>query len=482
MSAKSNDLSFKKIFLLLPFQEKIESLLMMLLYFGLRQLRTIMDALTDLLGWIWYWPKRNHLPSITNDLLLQSTSHLLREIRSGNLKCETLVKAYIDRIEKVNPLINALVYNCFDRALEEARDYDRRIENVLSSANVDSQNDQQDRVLELPLLGIPVSVKESIAVKDYPMTCGLYSRKDCKMDYDAKAVTNLRKAGAIVIGKQIGGTNVPEFLLWWDTNNRLYGSTNNPYDLSRISGGSSGGEAALISSAGSLIGIGSDIGGSIRIPTFFCGIFGHKPTSHVVDLHGCFPYCGHQIREKFLVIGPICRYAVDLKPTLKCMIGDDHKTLERLNLDSPVDLKKSKFYFLYEDGDPFKTKVSNEIKNGIKNVRNFLENSLHYQCEDIELSLLRKNFFIWLTNLSDCDAPSLAEELTERKYKLNGYVELLKSILGLSHFRKISCLNVIGESLIYSQERRKSPQFRSLINDGIKLREQLCSLLGKMIT
>ncbi|KPM08751.1 fatty-acid amide hydrolase-like protein [Sarcoptes scabiei] len=381
MSAKSNDLSFKKIFLLLPFQEKIESLLMMLLYFGLRQLRTIMDALTDLLGWIWYWPKRNHLPSITNDLLLQSTSHLLREIRSGNLKCETLVKAYIDRIEKVNPLINALVYNCFDRALEEARDYDRRIENVLSSANVDSQNDQQDRVLELPLLGIPVSVKE-------------------------------------------------------------------------ISGGSSGGEAALISSAGSLIGIGSDIGGSIRIPTFFCGIFGHKPTSHVVDLHGCFPYCGHQIREKFLVIGPICRYAVDLKPTLKCMIGDDHKTLERLNLDSPVDLKKSKFYFLYEDGDPFKTKVSNEIKNGIKN-----------------------NFFIWLTNLSDCDAPSLAEELTERKYKLNGYVELLKSILGLSHFRKISCLNVIGESLIYSQERRKSPQFRSLINDGIKLREQLCSLL-----
>lgn len=97
-----------------------------------------------------------------------------------------------------------MVYNCFDRALEEARDYDRRIENVLSSANVDSQNDQQDRVLELPLLGIPVSVKESIAVKDYPMTCGLYSRKDCKMDYDAKAVTNLRKAGAIVIGKQIG--------------------------------------------------------------------------------------------------------------------------------------------------------------------------------------------------------------------------------------------------------------------------------------
>lgn len=138
----------------------------------------------------------------------------------------------------MNPLLNALVNDCFAEALKEAQALDARIERALANPK-----DQKDNVLSLPLLGIPFSIKESIATRGQPCSAGLVSRKDVRMEEDAPSVARLREAGAIVFGV----TNVPEFLLWWDTNNRLYGRTNNPYDLSRIAGGSSGGEASLIS-------------------------------------------------------------------------------------------------------------------------------------------------------------------------------------------------------------------------------------------
>lgn len=277
-----------------------------------------------------------------------------------------------------------------------------------------------------------------------------------------------------------GITNVPEFLLWWDTNNRLYGRTNNPYDLSRISGGSSGGEAAILSSGGSVIGLGSDIGGSIRIPTFFCGLFGHKPSSHLTDLSGVYPYCGHPTREKFFVIGPICRYAIDLKLVLKQIIGDNKTILSELKLDKPVDLKKSKFYFLYNDGDPAKTPVSHDLRETMEKVRIFFEKDCGYNCNDVTLPLMRYNFLIWLTTVADCDAPTLGEEVMERKGKLNGYFELLKSFFGMSNFRKITCMNVIGEDLLYSQKLRQTRFYRNIVNKGVELRKELDTLLGRI--
>lgn len=267
-------------------------------------------------------------------------------------------------------------------------------------------------------------------------------------------------------------------MLWWDTNNRVYGRTNNPYDISRISGGSSGGEGALIASAGSLLGIGSDIGGSIRIPSFFCGIFGHKPTPHLVSFEGSHPYVGHPDREKFLSIGPLCRYACDLKLAFKICLGDQEK-VNLLKLDQPVDLSKSKFYFLLEDGDPLKTPVSNELKAAIRKARSYLEGELGYQCEDARLPLMKHSFWIWVTGISDMEAPKLAQELTGRNGEVNGWLELGKSLFGQSHYRKITCLNVILENLLYTPTTRDKSHFRQFVEAGKKLRAQLEALLGE---
>lgn len=120
------------------------------------------------------------------------------------MKSETLVRAYIKRIGEVNPLVNALVNDCFTQAVADAQALDERIERALQDPST------SDNVLSLPLLGIPFSIKESIAVKGQPCSAGLYSRKDIRMEEDAPAVKRLRDAGAIIVGV----TNVPEFLLW----------------------------------------------------------------------------------------------------------------------------------------------------------------------------------------------------------------------------------------------------------------------------
>ena len=273
-----------------------------------------------------------------------------------------------------------------------------------------------------------------------------------------------------------GVTNVPEFLLWWDTNNRLYGRTNNPYDLSRISGGSSGGEAALISSGGSLIGLGSDIGGSIRIPSFFCGVFGHKPSSNMTSIEGTFPYCGHPEREKYLVFGPICRYAEDLRLVLNQILNEP----SLLKLNAPVDLHKSKFYFMTTDNDPFKTKVSEDVVSAINSTREFLTKE-GFECETADLPLFRESFLMWLAALADVDSPKLACEVTERKGELNGWKELIKSLLIGSNFRKITCMNVILENMVYSENTRNWKIFRKIVQDCHILKDQLESLLGNVL-
>ena len=188
------------------------------------------------------------------------------------------MQAYVERMNLVQPYINAVVQHRGDEAIEEAKQYDKKIQHELAgNPPIDGIS-----VLSLPLLGVPFTVKDSISIKGLSLTAGLYARKGVVAEEDAAVVLNLRKAGAIPIAV----TNVPEFLLWWDSCNNIYGRTNNPYDKSRIAGGSSGGEAALIAAAGTVCGMGTDIGGSIRIPAFCCGVFGHKPTPFIIPING----------------------------------------------------------------------------------------------------------------------------------------------------------------------------------------------------
>src|SRR3954451_9405936 len=151
-----------------------------------------------------------------------------------------------------------------------------------------------------------------------PNCAGLVSRRDWRSTENAPTVQRLLDAGLIVLGV----TNTPELCLWIETENRTYGRTNNAYDPLRAAGGSSGGEGAAVGSGGSPIGLGADIGGSIRLPAFFNGVFGHKPSPGLVTNEGQYPVAeGEALR--LLSTGPLCRRAEDLMPVLRILAGPD---------------------------------------------------------------------------------------------------------------------------------------------------------------
>eukprot|EP00063_Salmo_salar_P075383 XP_014050218.1 PREDICTED: fatty-acid amide hydrolase 2-A-like isoform X2 [Salmo salar] len=216
------------------------------------------------------------LPPITNPLLRVPAMQLARMIRRREVTSVEVVQTYIDRIQEINPLINAMVKDRFSLALQEAAQVDKLIEEETGGEDV-----LEDR---LPLLGVPFTVKEAFSLQGMPNSTGLVSRRGVISATDAPPVALLKRAGAIPLGV----TNCSELCMWLESHNRLYGITNNPYDLERIPGGSSGGEGSILGGGGSVIGVGSDVGGSIRIPAFFNGIFGHKPTSGVVSNVGQF--------------------------------------------------------------------------------------------------------------------------------------------------------------------------------------------------
>ncbi|MEK6606850.1 MAG: amidase family protein, partial [Myxococcota bacterium] len=169
-----------------------------------------------------------------------------------------------------------------------------------------------------PLHGVPCTIKECFALTGMPNSSGLVARRGVIAQSDATTVARLRRAGAIPLGV----TNVSELCMWMETHNRVYGRTRNPYDPSRIVGGSSGGEGAIVGAGGSPFGLGSDIGGSIRMPAFFCGVFGHKPTGGLVPGTGQYPLADEGAR-RYLTTGPLARRAEDLMPLLRILAGPD---------------------------------------------------------------------------------------------------------------------------------------------------------------
>ena len=194
------------------------------------------------------------------DLLKLSASEMARQVASGALSSCELVEAHIRRIEAVNPALNAVVVTRFPQARDEAAAADR--------ARASGQPLG-------PLHGVPITVKECFHLTGTPATEGIGHFAGELHTDDAPPVRRLRRAGAIVLGK----TNLPQLMLLHESDNPLYGRTNNPWNLDRGPGGSSGGEAAIIAAGGSPLGLANDIGGSIRQPAHSCGIMGLKPTT-----------------------------------------------------------------------------------------------------------------------------------------------------------------------------------------------------------
>jgi fatty acid amide hydrolase 2 len=201
---------------------------------------------------------------------------------------------------------NALAADRFDAARAEAAAADARI--AASSASEELP----------PLLGVPATVKELIAVEGMPHTGGFPHRRRFREPADAPAVARLRAAGAVVLG--VGNSAGPFY--WIESNNRVYGRAGNAYDPDRTAGGSSGGDGAIVGSGGAPIALGSDMGGSVRVPAFVNGVFGHLPSPGLVPITGHFPMPAGPIRRT-LFLGPLARRAEDLAPVLRVISGPD---------------------------------------------------------------------------------------------------------------------------------------------------------------
>ncbi len=257
-----------------------------------------------------------------NDLHRASALDLAATIRSGRVSSREVVESHIAQIQKVNPKLNAMVRDRFDAARAEADAADAKLAQGSDG---------------LPLLhGVPCTIKECFSVTGMPWTSGLVSRRDLVGDHDAATVKRLRDAGAIVMGV----TNTSELCMWMESVNRIYGRTTSAYDTGRTSGGSSGGEGAMVGSGASPFGLGSDIGGSIRMPAFFNGVFGHKPSGGLVPGSGQFPQA-YGSAGMMLSTGPLTRSARDLMPLLRLLAGPDEgdPMCRPMHLGDPVDVK-----------------------------------------------------------------------------------------------------------------------------------------------
>lgn len=261
-----------------------------------------------------------------DQLAFADATSLAAQLRAGKVGSEELLEHYVARVEKYNPDINALVCQQLDKARARAK-------------AADKARAKGKEGLWGPLHGLPMTVKESFNIAGLPTTWGLPEFKSNIPSEDAVACQRLQNAGAIIFGK----TNVPAYLADFQSFNDIYGTAGNPHDLERTPGGSSGGSAAAMAAGLSALEMGSDIGGSIRNPAHYCGVFGHKPT------WGLLPMRGHALPgilapTDISVIGPLARSAEDLALALGQVAGADDLHAPGWTLELPPPPKSLKDY------------------------------------------------------------------------------------------------------------------------------------------
>ena len=272
-----------------------------------------------------------HMPDALHSLVLTSATHQLNLLASGRISIPELAEAHIAQIERLNPALNAFADFDPDRARAQARQLDQSTEN------------------RGPLHGLPVTVKSSIATKGYRCEIGSLLNKGDIPGEDAVVVARLRSAGALILGT----TNCPEFLMAYETANLLHGATRNPWDLERTPGGSSGGESAAIAAGMSAAGLGSDSGGSVRVPAHFTGICSLKPTPGRIPGRGHLPPCIGPF-SVLGAIGPMARTMADVSLLFRTLAGQDpaDPASPPVDLRSPSldDLRSHRIGFFEDDG------------------------------------------------------------------------------------------------------------------------------------
>ncbi|XP_071114211.1 fatty-acid amide hydrolase 2-like [Haliotis cracherodii] len=360
----------------------------------------------------WWYPATTVSP-VTDEVLLLSAVEIADRIRTKKVTAVEVMQRFIQRVKAVNPVVNAVVVDMFSEALEAAGNVDRQL------AEDDSS------VKDLPLLGVPLSVKEAFQVKGMPSCSGLWTRRNNKAPSTAPVVRHLEAAGAIPFIL----TNTSELCMWYESANNVYGRTNNAYSTSHIVGGSSGGEGCILSTGASVMGVGSDIGGSIRMPAFFNGVYGHKPSRGVVDNSGQHPPAtGSQV--DLLVTGPLCRYAADLLPLMQIMSGD----ASQLNLKKKVDLKELRFFSMENDGGGLlQSNVNQELVAAQKKAVAYLEHTLGVRVTTLNLRRMKYSMEMWSARMTSSDGKTFSEFMAGEKGSVNGFYELFLWLIGRSH-------------------------------------------------
>jgi Asp-tRNA(Asn)/Glu-tRNA(Gln) amidotransferase A subunit family amidase len=314
------------------------------------------------------------------DLILASALEMAQHIRTKRISAVELAELHLAKIERLNPQLNAFVHVDAQRVRREAREVQSAVDGGQPLG---------------PLHGVPLSIKSSIDVAGMKCEAGTRLRAGYVATHDAPLVERLRGAGAVTLGV----TNTPELLMAWETDSLLYGRTNSPWDLERTPGGSSGGEAAAIASGMSAGGVGSDGGGSIRVPAHFSGICGLKPTPGRIPSTGHFPPSGGPF-ALLGVVGPMARTVADLKILFEVMQGpDDRETCAApvpLRWPNSGELNRLRVGYFEDDG---RTPVAPEIRQAVRTAAEALSRAGFpvepFRPEGLEEArLLWKKFFV----------------------------------------------------------------------------------------
>jgi Asp-tRNA(Asn)/Glu-tRNA(Gln) amidotransferase A subunit family amidase len=326
----------------------------------------------------------------------RSATELARAIREREVTAREVVAAHIAVLERVNPRLNAVVVATFDEARAAAERADERV----------AEASDPDRLP--PFLGVPCTIKESYNVAGLPSCAGVVARAGHRCERTATAAQRLLDAGAISLGL----TNLSELTLWVETENRVYGRTNNAYDPRRTAGGSSGGEGAAIGSGGSPIGLGSDMGGSIRLPAFFNGIFGHKPSQGLVPLTGLYPVATGAA-TRLAVNGPMARRAEDLMPVLRVIAGPDgeDELARDLPLGDPAGVELDGLRVLVTESGTLGA-TGPELANARERAAGALQ-AAGARVERLEMKSLRRALEIYLAAISATGEVTLAGLLAD---------------------------------------------------------------------
>ena len=387
-----------------------------------------------------------------NPLTVSATA-MAQALRKRQVSSRQLVDAHIARIVAVNRRINAMVQFRFDQARVEADAVDLRLQAAKATDKLP------------PLLGVPCTIKENFAFPGYPQVSGLVARRKTVASDAAPTVTRLCDAGAIVLGF----SNTPELCMWMETNNKVYGRTSNPYDARRIAGGSSGGEGSLIGAGASPFGLGADVGGSIRFPAFFNGVFGHKPTPGIVPNTGQYPLPEGRMNHH-CVTGPIARRAEDLWPLLKILSGPDGvdplcRDKALVGNPAKVKLESLRVFAIRDDG---RRAVADDMIQAQRGAAEFL-GARTRGLTWLELPRLRHAFEIWSALMHEAKPEPFARQLGQGR-RIGVLRELAKWPLGLSPHTLPALMLAALDSLPLPMQR--------FVKMGAELREELIDTLG----